>query len=496
MATALRITLMLCIITAFMLPATPIALADTETIRPNGIGVNTNLAGDEGSENYELVDEVVADDWGTHVFNPVANTTSIDTYAMSNPATTVGVINSVTVYFRATKGPEVVSTATGRAIVYTGGTAYYGNLETLTTSWTVYSFQWALNPATVAAWTWAQISTLETGVELHILEVGETSWCTQVYAVVDYSPVAPTMITNAATSISTTTARMNGAVQNDGGAATTAYIYWGLADQGQTEAWTNRENLGVTPEGNYYFDASGLTATTPYFYIARGNNTAGVGWSITETFTTVSTIGDPSNFTAWPSADRPSINLSWAVGTNSATTRVQFSTAGVLGCAGNGTIVFNGTGSTYEHTDLTPGTIYYYTIHGMSGDDVSTGCAEAQTTVSLASAIEELEISDTPSNWFLSSDYTRMSALPVYGIINDCADSLGMGRQAFWYSLAVYAAILLFIVTYWRGRNLVLSGVVAIVILGLAGPMGLVPGYQVLLFGMFATGLGFAIRRV
>jgi hypothetical protein len=90
---------------------------------------------------------------------------------------------------------------------------------------------------------------------------------------------APT-VTNAsgATNITSTSARLNGYLTSDGGASTTVHIFWGDNDGG-TGTWDHDQNLGIKFPGAFYFDASGLTNGTKYYYRCCAKNSEAESWA-------------------------------------------------------------------------------------------------------------------------------------------------------------------------------------------------------------------------
>ena len=100
---------------------------------------------------------------------------------------------------------------------------------------------------------------------------------------------APT-VTNSvgATNVTSSGARLNCDLTDDGNLSTTAYVYWGDDDAGTTSGnWDYEENLGVKSEGVYYYDAGSLTKNTIYYYRCYAINATGNDWAdSTSQFTT------------------------------------------------------------------------------------------------------------------------------------------------------------------------------------------------------------------
>lgn len=164
----------------------------TETLRPSAPGDETNNTPSGNGANWECVDEAVADDFTTRVYNGDSSTTKRDLYNIADSGVGTGVINKITVYIRvrdsntaANNGfKEVIKsgTGTGAPDTVSEGALYECAAED---TWENTSNEWTTNPATSAAWTWDEIDKLQAGVSL-IVDSGSLN-CTQVYVVVDYT---------------------------------------------------------------------------------------------------------------------------------------------------------------------------------------------------------------------------------------------------------------------------------------------------------------------
>lgn len=161
----------------------------TKTLRPNAAGDETNIQNQYPASTYhwDKVDEVTADDASTYVRcdhgNAVRDLYNIPTYSS-------GPINKITVYIRCRLYGGGANGAIAYTAIKTGGTAYNGSGNNLTTTWTLYSTEYTTNPQSGVAWTWSDIDSLQIGVQLFgtyvptpAVDLGD---CTQVYVVVDY----------------------------------------------------------------------------------------------------------------------------------------------------------------------------------------------------------------------------------------------------------------------------------------------------------------------
>jgi hypothetical protein len=152
------------------------------TLRPTG-DASIQLSRSAGSYNYTCVDEDPVSD-ADYVFSTEAMAVNkTDLYSL-NTSGSIGPINSVTVYARAKYG-----TLTLGPLIFVTVNSAFGDGETLTSSWTMFSKTWTVNPATGNAWTWNEILTLVAGIKFwcfNEITTGE-GWCSQVYVEVDYT---------------------------------------------------------------------------------------------------------------------------------------------------------------------------------------------------------------------------------------------------------------------------------------------------------------------
>lgn len=124
------------------------------------------------------------------------------------------------------------------------------------------------------------------------------------YLEITYTAVAPTVTVSAATSVTNTTARLNGNLVDTGGENPTVTVYWGDNDGGTTPASWDNSSAPTSPSqpqgvAAFYKDVTGLAENTLIYFKAKATNTGGTGWSSTLSFTT---YGDPDVSTQAASA--------------------------------------------------------------------------------------------------------------------------------------------------------------------------------------------------
>lgn len=122
----------------------------------------------------------------------------IDTYALPSTAIPPGsTINSVKV-----SGWFAVTQVGGwyRIVLRTHGVNYTSPQQNpIVTTWQFHEHTWVNNPNTGNPWTIAELNALEIGPELQSKRSGPWTWptyCTQIYATIDYDPPQPLGIIN------------------------------------------------------------------------------------------------------------------------------------------------------------------------------------------------------------------------------------------------------------------------------------------------------------
>ncbi len=163
----------------------------SETLRPNAAGDKTDCTPNSGS-NWACVDEDPSDNASSYVRATSPSSYTEDLYNLPAHSGN-GTIAKVTVYVRACTDTTVTQ-ASVYAKIKTHGSEYNGNAITLIyppLTWKTYCYEWNTNPYTGSAWTWDEINDLQIGVGLRSPTSGvqNTSYCTQVYAVVEYAPI-------------------------------------------------------------------------------------------------------------------------------------------------------------------------------------------------------------------------------------------------------------------------------------------------------------------
>ena len=164
----------------------------TLTLRPTGAGDTTEhedfpVAG----SNYEKVDEVIADNYTTYLFNRTS-VSKIDLYHITD-TTQSGTIQNVEVlakwrndnYNYPTAGSKLWNKIKTGGVEYRGDSAYSLHGD----GWQYTSYSWASNPSDSVDWVWGDINSLQIGIETDPDYVADDKYgarTTQVYAILTY----------------------------------------------------------------------------------------------------------------------------------------------------------------------------------------------------------------------------------------------------------------------------------------------------------------------
>ncbi|KKK79895.1 hypothetical protein LCGC14_2828910, partial [marine sediment metagenome] len=140
-------------------------------------------------------------------------------------------------------------------------------------------------------------------------------------------------------------------------------------------------------EVSFYHDAA-LAPSTTYYYRAKAVNSAGTSWaSPTQSFTTGSGIGAPTNLIAIPSTDSLAIDLHWVRGNGTDSTAIHYSTTTYPEDTSEGTVGGSTILNSFSIGNLIAGETYYISAFGLSGNLTSVDFATALATVNLVPAV-------------------------------------------------------------------------------------------------------------
>jgi len=185
---------------------------------------------------------------------------------------------------------------------------------------------------------------------------GEGGWDNDTYYFITQSGL-PFVTTNTTTGLEETNVTLNGWLQDDGSAITTCGFRFGTSSGIYSENFTKGSYSSNTEFSNNNIS---LIPGQIYYYQAWASNSNGFANGTEIAFLTKPNVTIPGSFIS--KANSSSIvYLTWTAGDGANTTYIERnSTAATSWARGEGTIIYNGSGTNYEDTGLTAGTTYYY----------------------------------------------------------------------------------------------------------------------------------------
>ncbi len=477
-----------CVISSIFVVGIPMPVfAAAETLRPNAVGDETAIETTSEATHWQAVDEAVADDDVTYV----QQTTGVwkrDLYNLPASAGD-GTVNSITVYYTARHVSDA-ATASTRASIKTGGVTFDGVIQEVPIAFAEKSEEWAVNPDTEVAWTWADIDDLQIGVSLEGLVV-RSARCTQVYVVVDYTAAtAPAITLDPATYIGKTTARINSTVDDDGNELCDVRFGYGTTTQANVNAydfqtaWVERTySTGEHP----FVDVDSLNANDQYFFRAEITNDHSTQASGELNFTTLVGFDPTSNLKAYP--DTTTIGLTWTTGNGAAETMIRWSEAGYPADETEGALAYEGVLSSYTITDLTIGHTYYIVAISVEGGAYSATTEVLATTTAESIAAATPGAPDTPAELFQDPDYTQMENMPAYGMFESVAADLELPPNTLWVWMVLMAVGFTAYFFYKLSESMMV--VVLVVVLGISfgSLIGILPLWMMILSIILGLGL-------
>lgn len=159
-----------------------------EILRPNGPGSETSITAQypASGAHWDKVNGAAFDD--SREIYTQSQTFQRDLYALQNHTEGSGVITSITIFIamRSTDAHDnggIAQTSQKSGSIVSDGAYFYSPGDSF---WHIYSQTFTTNPATGAAYTWAEIDALEVGVSLKSTLYGFTCYCGQMYVAVNY----------------------------------------------------------------------------------------------------------------------------------------------------------------------------------------------------------------------------------------------------------------------------------------------------------------------
>lgn len=303
------------------------------------------------------------------------------------------------------------------------------------------------------------------------------------------SPGLPTVSTQAASSVGSNSAILNGLLTDDSGSDCDVRFAWG-----DTSACVNTTGWqpGKHSSDLFNFSLGGLDLGKTYYFKAQASSDGGTTVASGQTLTFATVFGAPANFEA-VALSSTSVQLSWTLSGDK--TYIYFTPTEFPATRADGELVYTGSDTSYIHSNLEPGTTYYYRAWSWAtGDTFSDGYTDALATT-MATGAGEITRPDVivappaPSNWFSAPDYTRMANFFMYDYVNAASDAFNMPRGTFWMGLVFFFTIVLGIFGFFATRKAMLAALAMLAVLGGGAFVGLMPLWIIIVFGIFTISL-------
>jgi phosphoribosyl-AMP cyclohydrolase len=295
--------------------------------------------------------------------------------------------------------------------------------------------------------------------------------------------VAPSVTTQAASSVTGSTARLNGYVDSDGGEEVVATFSWDVHTHScNMTAYANTANVtgtfatGETP----YYDISTLSCNTTYYYCMRGSNSLGQDSGGELTFTTSACVAGTSGYapsTLVGVATDTTISLNWISANATAFNLVRYG----MGCGTTctvtsnttGTMSYNGTLTYNTISGLTAGTAYCFYVFGNGYS--SANATLCLSTLPSAATTNTIPTAPQPTGWFQAPDYTTQALNPLYTPLNVIGNYLGMPLANFWMFIAMMFSIAGSIIALIIFKNLWVAAIVLLMLIVMGWTQKLIP---------------------
>ncbi len=318
-----------------------------------------------------------------HVWRYVDSTTPFDTASTSGTGTNTGVPNSPSIT-PVTSGAVVISAGLGASAAsitaVTAPTGYSNTVSSVPASDPgnisrigLASKAWTSGAEDPAAWT--GFDTTNTG-----------SWGAFTLAL--RPAVLPTVTTQSASSITTTTATANGNITSTGGISPTVRGFAYGTSATLATAATTTEN-GTFSLGAFTAALSSLTCNTTYYTRAYASSTVGIGYGSITSFTSspcLPTVTTQSASSIGETSATFNGNITSTGGENATVRGFAYGTSATLAADGTATTTENGSFSTGAFTDATASlscnTTYYTRAYATNSAGTNYGAISSSLTTS------------------------------------------------------------------------------------------------------------------
>jgi len=227
----------------------------------------------------------------------------------------------------------------------------------------------------------------------------------------------PSATTNAASSIGTTTATINGYLNSAG------------SNPPNLSFSTSWGTVGGSPSSSssptsFTYSASGLTPGTTYYYIAMAGNTCGASGGATEYFTTLTPPSVTTNAASALTYQSATLN-GYLDNAGTAPASLNFVTSWAGTIAGNPSSSSSATSFTYGAGSLTPGTTYSYYAQASNAGATVNGSTVYFTTYTKPSVSAAAASFVTYQSARLNGDVTSLGSAPGANVSFDYGTSSG-----------------------------------------------------------------------
>jgi len=315
----------------------------------------------------------------------------------------------------------------------------------------------------------------------------------------------PAIVVLDASGIANTTATLHSHITSDGGYAGACQVRFGYDTAqhdavdfedydttGTISAWVS----GYSTDSYPPLEIASLTASTTYYFRVQAKNASGTVTSTDEeTFDTLGTVSEPTNVKASPLSE--SISLSLTKGVGSSKTLIRFRTDHFPASTADGTQVYLDTESIYNHTGLTLGVTYFYSLWGEDSGTFSASPATiAMTTTAIGTSSTGFNTIDSPTNYDITSPDSNLlvNLGPFYYLTNNFVDSWGMQKGNAWAGIAAFILVIISIMVYIRSGSITGALIVMVVGLIITYFIGLTSGWWIL-FALCGVGGSFALPK-
>jgi hypothetical protein len=314
------------------------------------------------------------------------------------------------------------------------------------------------------------------------------------YVTITYSTESGYLaITNIASSVSSTSARLNGTVDVAEDTVSGRFNYGLTTSLGTTTSW----QAGLEAEDTFYADISSLSTSTKYYFQAQikdGSNNVYSG-SILD-FTTLSGTGGPSGLTA-RAVSGEEIFLSWTPAESYSQSEIRYKTGGYPTSHSDGTLAYQGDNRYYSLTGLTPGTTYFFGVWGYTPPATYSGgwYSGVATTLMLTGGVSPVFEGGTPSNWISAPDESKLSNLPIYGLFNSVAGDIGMPEGNLWMMLGMAVVVAIGALAYKMTGSVLMALFTVLLIMTGMTAMEVLPTWVILGYVMLGGGYIYAAQK-